>query len=79
MTQTIETPVVHDQERLSQEAKRVTYIGAWLDALLSIVKVTIGFMVGSAALIADGIHSPIRFSHRRFCAGGDSLRASGTR
>jgi cation diffusion facilitator family transporter len=57
MTQTIETPVVHDQARLSQEAKRVTYIGAWLDALLSIVKVVIGFMVGSAALIADGIHS----------------------
>ncbi len=57
MTQTIETPVVHDQAQLSQEAKRVTYIGAWLDALLSIVKVTVGFMVGSAALIADGIHS----------------------
>ena len=57
MTQTIDTPVVHDQARLSQEAKRVTYIGAWLDALLSIVKVAIGFMVGSAALIADGIHS----------------------
>lgn len=41
----------------SQEAKRVTYIGAWLDGLLSVVKVVVGFLVGSAALIADGIHS----------------------
>ena len=57
MTQTIETSVVQNQELQSQDAKRVTYIGAWLDAVLSIVKVTIGFMVGSAALIADGIHS----------------------
>jgi len=57
MTQTVETPVVPNRELDSQEAKRVTYIGAWLDGLLSIVKVAVGFLVGSAALIADGIHS----------------------
>ncbi|MEC9304558.1 MAG: cation diffusion facilitator family transporter, partial [Pseudomonadota bacterium] len=57
MTQTVETPVVPNRELDSQEAKRVTYIGAWLDGLLSIIKVAVGFFVGSAALIADGIHS----------------------
>lgn len=41
----------------SREAKRVTTIGAWLDAILSAVKVVVGLWVGSAALIADGIHS----------------------
>ncbi|CAM4205270.1 cation diffusion facilitator family transporter [Vreelandella rituensis] len=45
------------QNQNTHEAKRVTYIGAWLDGLLSIVKVAVGFLVGSAALIADGIHS----------------------
>ncbi|MDX1713429.1 MAG: cation diffusion facilitator family transporter, partial [Halomonas venusta] len=57
MTQTVESPVVPKHELDSREAKRVTYIGAWLDGLLSIVKVVVGFWVGSAALIADGIHS----------------------
>lgn len=57
MSQTVESPVVPNHELDSQEAKRVTYVGAWLDALLSIVKVAVGFLVGSAALIADGIHS----------------------
>ncbi|MCS2607809.1 cation diffusion facilitator family transporter [Halomonas dongshanensis] len=46
-----------DKALQSRDAKRVTYIGSWLDALLSLVKVVVGFMVGSAALVADGIHS----------------------
>ncbi|MFC7369044.1 cation diffusion facilitator family transporter [Vreelandella zhaodongensis] len=57
MTQTVESPVVPKRELDSREAKRVTYIGAWLDGILSVVKVVVGFLVGSAALIADGIHS----------------------
>ncbi|WP_447554747.1 cation diffusion facilitator family transporter [Vreelandella sp. EE22] len=57
MSQTVESPVVQHHELDHQQAKRVTYIGAWLDALLSIVKVAVGYLVGSAALIADGIHS----------------------
>lgn len=44
-------------EQLSREAKHVTYVGAWLNGVLSVVKVIVGFWVGSAALIADGIHS----------------------
>ncbi|MCB8890593.1 cation diffusion facilitator family transporter [Vreelandella malpeensis] len=57
MSQTVESPVVQHHALDHREAKRVTYIGAWLDAVLSIVKVAVGFLVGSAALIADGIHS----------------------
>lgn len=57
MSQTVESPVVPSHELDNREAKRVTYIGAWLDGVLSIVKVAVGFLVGSAALIADGIHS----------------------
>ncbi|WP_252107877.1 MULTISPECIES: cation diffusion facilitator family transporter [unclassified Halomonas] len=57
MSQTVESPVVQNHALDHQKAKRVTYVGAWLDALLSIVKVAVGYLVGSAALIADGIHS----------------------
>jgi Co/Zn/Cd efflux system component len=49
------SPQEHDHQ--SREAKRVTTIGAWLDAVLSAVKVIVGLLVGSAALVADGIHS----------------------
>ncbi|MFG6668170.1 cation diffusion facilitator family transporter [Halomonas sp. HNIBRBA4712] len=57
MSETVESPVVQNHTLDHQKAKRVTYVGAWLDALLSVVKVAVGFLVGSAALIADGIHS----------------------
>ncbi|MBZ9537790.1 cation transporter [Modicisalibacter tunisiensis] len=38
-------------------AHRVTIIGAVLDTLLGIAKILVGLAVGSAALVADGIHS----------------------
>ncbi|WP_445158803.1 cation diffusion facilitator family transporter [Halomonas sp. E14] len=41
----------------NREAKRATYIAAWLDGLLGCAKVVVGVLVGSAALVADGIHS----------------------
>ncbi|TVS09736.1 MAG: cation transporter [Wenzhouxiangella sp.] len=41
----------------TREAKRATYIAAWLDGTLGLAKVTAGTLVGSAALVADGIHS----------------------
>lgn len=41
----------------TREAHRVTLIGAVIDAALGIAKVITGIMVGSAALVADGIHS----------------------
>ncbi|MCH4564798.1 cation diffusion facilitator family transporter [Halomonas sp. EGI 63088] len=40
-----------------REAKGVTYLAAWLDGLLGLAKVIVGALVGSAALVADGIHS----------------------
>jgi len=40
-----------------QKIKRVTYIGMLLNSSLSIVKIIIGYLAGSLALIADGIHS----------------------
>lgn len=47
----------HDQAVNNHDAKRATYIAAWLDALLGCAKVVVGILVGSAALVADGIHS----------------------
>ena len=41
----------------TREAHRVTLIGAVIDTLLGIAKVIVGYLVGSAALVADGIHS----------------------
>ncbi|MGL6251028.1 MAG: cation diffusion facilitator family transporter, partial [Billgrantia desiderata] len=46
-----------DQAMHSRDAKRATYIAAWLDGLLGCAKVVVGVLVGSAALVADGIHS----------------------
>lgn len=47
----------HDQAVNSRDAKRATFIAAWLDGLLGCAKVAVGALVGSAALVADGIHS----------------------
>ncbi|MFQ3788677.1 cation diffusion facilitator family transporter [Halomonas sp. A29] len=41
----------------NRDAKRATYVAAWLDGLLGCAKVVVGTLVGSAALVADGIHS----------------------
>lgn len=38
-------------------AHKVTLIGAALDAALGVAKLLVGYAVGSAALVADGIHS----------------------
>lgn len=36
---------------------RVTLVGAVLDALLSVAKIAVGWLSGSQALVADGVHS----------------------
>lgn len=48
----------HDvlQER-SEASQRVTLVGAVLNLLLSVLKLVVGWMANSAALVADGIHS----------------------
>ena len=48
------------QEQLDQRrkaAEKVTLIGAVLDAVLGALKIVIGILANSSALIADGIHS----------------------
>ncbi len=39
------------------QATRVTVVGAVLNVLLAAVKLSVGFLGGSAALVADGVHS----------------------
>ncbi|WP_104203752.1 cation diffusion facilitator family transporter [Billgrantia saliphila] len=46
-----------NRETQAREAHRVTLIGAVIDCAVGLLKVLAGWMVGSAALIADGIHS----------------------
>lgn len=41
----------------TREAHRVTLIGAVIDFAVGVAKMITGFVVGSAALVADGIHS----------------------
>ena len=46
-----------DSESRSKTSQKVTLVGAAVDLLLSILKVIVGFIGHSGALIADGIHS----------------------
>ncbi|MCG7598930.1 cation diffusion facilitator family transporter [Halomonas sp. McH1-25] len=51
----MDEPCRHQAE--TREAHKVTLIGAAIDTLLGVAKVIVGYLVGSAALIADGVHS----------------------
>jgi cation diffusion facilitator family transporter len=57
MTPPVDRIIAHDPQRNTRDAKRVTYVAAWLDGVLGLAKVIVGMLVGSAALVADGIHS----------------------
>ncbi|MBF0263618.1 MAG: cation transporter [Magnetococcales bacterium] len=50
-------PVVSSKEGHYAEARLVTLVGTGGDTLLTIGKLVIGFMAGSAALVAEGAHS----------------------
>lgn len=41
----------------SEESQKVTLVGAFIDFILAVIKIVIGFIGQSGALIADGIHS----------------------
>lgn len=45
------------KETAEKKIKHVTYIGMWLNGFLSLVKIIVGYLAGSLALTADGIHS----------------------
>lgn len=50
-------PAPLDRRRQTREAQRVTLIGAGVDLVVGVLKLVAGLLVGSAALIADAIHS----------------------
>ena len=50
-------PEVYDAEQVIKLKTRVTYVGALVNVFLVIIKIGIGVLGQSAALIADGIHS----------------------
>ena len=45
------------QQIASKQIKSVTYLGIAVNIVLSVVKVMVGFLAASLAMIADGIHS----------------------
>ncbi|SDM92663.1 cation diffusion facilitator family transporter [Franzmannia pantelleriensis] len=47
----------YDRGSQTREAHRITLIGAVIDTVLGVAKVVVGLIVGSAALVADGVHS----------------------
>lgn len=47
----------HHEVDDSADAQRVTWIGAGVNLVLSVLKIVIGILGNSAALVADGIHS----------------------
>jgi len=48
---------LRDRGGETREAHKVTLVGAALDFIVGLAKVIVGAVVGSAALVADGIHS----------------------
>nr|VFJ45322.1 MAG: cation diffusion facilitator family transporter [Candidatus Kentron sp. DK]VFJ61912.1 MAG: cation diffusion facilitator family transporter [Candidatus Kentron sp. DK] len=40
-----------------QEIRRITHIGSAVDVVLAVLKITVGWLAQSQALIADGVHS----------------------
>ncbi|MEO5346480.1 MAG: cation diffusion facilitator family transporter [Magnetococcus sp. YQC-9] len=50
-------PVVSNKEGHYAEARQVTLVGTFGDTVLTLGKLAIGFMSGSAALVAEGAHS----------------------
>ncbi|MBN1972973.1 MAG: cation transporter [Sedimentisphaerales bacterium] len=50
--------MISDKREISEiKIKTVTYIGMCVNSGLSLIKIIIGYLAGSLALIADGIHS----------------------
>jgi cation diffusion facilitator family transporter len=44
-------------ELANSQIRHVTYLGVWVNIGLSAVKIVVGLLTGSLALVADGIHS----------------------
>ncbi len=48
---------IHPRDKRYQEVRKVTLVGGVINLLLSVFKVTVGYLGNSQSLIADGIHS----------------------
>ncbi|MEO2153072.1 MAG: cation diffusion facilitator family transporter [Aquificota bacterium] len=46
-----------DREKLVKEKKKIALLSVLLNLFLSLMKITVGIIAGSASLVADGIHS----------------------
>lgn len=53
----IESNVAFSPEGAVKEARHVTWVGFWINALLGVAKVVGGIFTRSSALVADGVHS----------------------
>ena len=47
----------HKIETANKQIRAVTYLGVVINVLLSLIKIVVGTLAGSSALIADGVHS----------------------
>jgi cation diffusion facilitator family transporter len=45
------------RETAEKKIKHITYTGMFLNGFLSVLKILIGYLAGSLALVADGVHS----------------------
>ena len=52
-----DTTTMRAGERRYRDIRRVTVVGAWINAVLACIKLTAGYLAHSQALIADGLHS----------------------
>nr|VFJ90429.1 MAG: cation diffusion facilitator family transporter [Candidatus Kentron sp. H]VFJ91631.1 MAG: cation diffusion facilitator family transporter [Candidatus Kentron sp. H]VFJ98208.1 MAG: cation diffusion facilitator family transporter [Candidatus Kentron sp. H] len=52
----IPAPILHREERY-RAIRRVTHIGSGVDVVLAALKISVGWLAQSQALIADGVHS----------------------
>nr|VFJ48429.1 MAG: cation diffusion facilitator family transporter [Candidatus Kentron sp. FM]VFJ57152.1 MAG: cation diffusion facilitator family transporter [Candidatus Kentron sp. FM]VFK08023.1 MAG: cation diffusion facilitator family transporter [Candidatus Kentron sp. FM] len=56
MTTYLHAPIPHREERY-RAIRRITHIGSLLDVVLAVLKISVGWLSQSQALIADGVHS----------------------
>lgn len=48
----------NDKQRIAgKQIKSITYLGMIVNVILAVIKIVVGYLAGSMALVADGIHS----------------------
>jgi len=50
--------MANDKQRIAgKQIKSITYLGMIVNIILAVIKIVVGYLAGSMALVADGIHS----------------------